>query len=278
MPQQLITTAVALLVGAIVTFLLSRNGDDLRLRLRSALSGSILTGSLVTLIWIQVQAGHLWELRQELTRPNPLAQIDAKLEQMGQRDSFADRLRARRDDLRTDIADLADGTIRLRGQDDVVEEWRNGVSSSVSTIDATNFVAPSFWRTSSRFASEQGHLQKLAVGRGVRIRRVFIFLEGDPTDVQRIRELGNAQTSLAIRVRYISHRRLISLSAYARCKQGLRGAFDVVVFDLNRALLTYTDVGSRLIESGFASNSRTIVDAAREFFEAVWASADPAPQ
>ena len=277
MPAQLVSTAFALLAGAVVAFLLSKPGDDLRSRWRSSLIGSVLGGSLVTLLWIQVEAIHLRDLRDVLTKPNPLSQLDAKLDAMGHRDGFANRLRSRKDELLADMGDLADGTLGLRSQDEVVDEWQGDVASSVSTIDATNFVAPSFWKTANRFASEQERLQRLAVERGVRIRRVFIYFDTDPNDIQRIRELGSTQSQSGIHVRYISHRRLVGLSTYSRYKTTLRGAFDIVLFDLNRALLTYTDAQSRLIESGFASNSRVIVDSAREFLEAIWSMSDEAP-
>ena len=175
----------------------------------------------------------------------------------------------------SELAEIARGRIPLGDEGEVIDAWMQAFSASTSSISAINLVTPDYWLAGSEFSAKQSEIQSGARQRGVTIRRIFVLATSSKEEAALVLRVGEQQRRIGIDVRFTNMARVLNSPAYGKSAPALGNAVDLVLFDLNIALLTYTDPRTHQIQRGILSSERSTVDAAALFFEHLWTIAEP---
>ncbi len=243
---------------------------------KNGLVGGVLVYIATTVLLLSLSLDSLQSMQSKIMQPNALAQLNDLVYKSSSDEPMLSSIKDKQRELEEEIGSLVQGRIPLRDDDEVVEAWRRSVEDAQTCVKAINYVNPSFWLAGSEFSRKQLSVQSAARERGVMIRRIFIFDGHSPDELAALSRLAKEQRGIGIDVRFIPCSRVLSSTVYNKYKLELNGALDLVIYDVNVALLTSVGVDRR-IGGGTLTKERPIVDAANELFEKLWAVADKSP-
>lgn len=271
MATQTLILIAGFLASAIAGYLLSSK-ENFRVSVRDSFLSSVLGTSLLTMFFVQLELSAFRGVAERVVAPNALEHLSRIITE-STTEPLLRQLVEQKARIETELQELARGRVALRDEGDVIDAWSQSFTSAVASVNAINLVAPDFWLHGTEFSAKQHDIQKAARARGVAIRRMFILASSSDEEIAAVNALAEDQRALGIEVRFLRLPQVLASPAYGKYSSQLSNAIDLVLFDLNVVLATFTNPDSHKIQRGVLSSERTIVDAATAFFERLWSMA-----
>jgi hypothetical protein len=263
---QILVQVIAFAVGALTAFILAPQ-PEIRRRIGYSLLSGLISATVVNLVMINNGLCTL----DKIARPNALALVDDYIGSLSLDDLIFSSAVVRRDFLREELRDLQHGRIRLHDADEVLKERARCMEHAATRMDAVCVLDPASWREESDAGAKLLQSLEAAKSRGVRIRRVFVSSAKSQDEAAVIEAIGEKQRATGAEVKFLKYESLLTSPSYIKCLPAINGSSGFELYDINVALLSFTNPETLRVESGALTMERSVVDAARDLFETMWA-------
>lgn len=150
--------------------------------------------------------------------------------------------------------------------------WETLIEKSSKEVLATNLVSKEDWKHVSRDGTGF-ELQKEAINRRVKIKRVFIYEEENSEYINGLYSLAKIQGDVGIEIRFVQKKDLVTNSTVQEYLKDLQGILDVVITDGQSILLTEIESYTYVMRWSYLSYDKKNVEKGIHFWEQAWKAA-----
>lgn len=171
-------------------------------------------------------------------------------------------------ELTVELDDIAQRKLFL-GRHKILTTFEFMVKNASKDIMATNLVSEDDWKSVTR-DGKGAIIQKEAIQKGVKIRRLFIYDEQNQKHLQGLLELAESHKAVGIEVKIISLADIRSDPMYESYKRDLNELIDMIITD--NSLIMQTDVNSTNYKMNWAilNCDKNYVSKAADFWNHYW--------